>query len=266
MYGVSFCSDELCDGKERKTDCILSFYRPTNEICEANLSKMQSLANCFYCEVYEVNPDEEEYDFLYGTTNRMGNEIWLTKDKLDDILPVVGSKMKFLVQSGLGDRYVGLDPKVDLKECVYHIVRRVSGKEIVFPISSSDIIWNIASCLFRRWYERRTEVTLDDVIDIYNEVRRLQLQSEDKERMFGQRNCDVGCRRCMSQRSINLFSKWFDKNIYAILRNNLIRDLWYQNDPKVHPGGVGNLVVWLPNEMIEDVIGFEHVDYDIYAA
>lgn len=54
------------------------------------------------------------------------------------------------------------------------------------------------------------------------------------------------------------FQSIIDEDVNILIKRERKREevweLWYQNDPVIHRDGVGNFIVWLPREMVEDIL------------
>lgn len=116
-----------------------------------------------------------------------------------------------------------------------------------FKILSTNSMWDVIPSLLYIWFRFRRFISAEEFIDCY----RVHLLLEDYRCAIS-----LGSENDSVLSSMQSFYSDLEHDIPAIVERREMWELWYQNDPEVHKEGVGNRVVWLPREMVEDVISF----------
>lgn len=115
-------------------------------------------------------------------------------------------------------------------------------------ISTYEEVWDTLYLLAEECYRYRHQVTVEEVAWLYRQYRHLSpgdmftvasIRSEHLKLDSGD--------MCTFRESLR-----HDIPIYA--KRKTMWNLWEQNDPSVDLNGIGNLTVWFPREIVEDVL------------
>lgn len=117
-----------------------------------------------------------------------------------------------------------------------------------YSILCSTVTWTVVFGLLQIWYKCRHVLSIAEVIHIYNEC------PFQVERCGVKHSGSTSHDRTTAGGLLKFFyAKLFNALPYIELGRH-VWSLWYENDPDLHTDGVGNFVVWLPREMVEDVL------------
>lgn len=153
-----------------------------------------------------------------------------------------------------GIRYIMEKCYTDDPEKIKDIVS--SGKVIIkdlmlidpqkYDIDVDRVMWKVVLTLLQIWYILSEFVTIGEVIHYYGIHSAVSWGNID--------NPPLGSR--YGEEEMRDFYTDLCHDIPKIVTEKAMWELWYENDPATSPDGVGNCTIWLPREMVEDVMSF----------
>lgn len=113
------------------------------------------------------------------------------------------------------------------------------------PIPYYAMVWMAAIPIVQLYYESRKWISLNDIILMYRTECGLKTGEYVNESMH---------RQGAYYETIFNFHDKAMRTIKQHVRELAIYDLWDEIDPEKFDTGVGNLTVWIPREIVEDII------------
>lgn len=127
------------------------------------------------------------------------------------------------------------------------ILRSMETKEKGYSYDYDELYEVLTPLVY--FHKQNPELTLNEMIDIYVKFRSYGSVRGCKTDIFTL-NGPFKIIMTDEVQFAEYLSHW--KNV--ILRQQKVWDLWYENDPAKDIDGIGNLTVWLPKEIVEDVL------------
>lgn len=115
-----------------------------------------------------------------------------------------------------------------------------------------DHVWKSALDLLQVYFKHAPSITVEEVVSLYKTFRGFKEDIIFNHTMYYARpDFDSGGSPANDAR---MFYKFMVEDVPKYQARKEMWELWYHNDPDKHQDGIGNFVVWLPKEILEDIL------------
>lgn len=151
-----------------------------------------------------------------------------------------------------------IDPNVAYFWDSYHrIVTLLLGHDDFYDIIyvNYDHVWKAALDLLQVYFKHAPSITVEEVVSLYKTFRGFKEDTIFNHTMYYVRpDFDSGGSPANDAR---MFYRFMVGDVPIYLARKEMWELWYQNDPDKHQDSIGNFVVWLPKEILEDIVSLD---------
>lgn len=147
------------------------------------------------------------------------------------------------------------------------LLRLIFGYGSIFPIPMGETAWCVIFGLVQIWYDVQPMPPLKYMVELYFEFREERFDSGKVDHHLGyfvDQDDDENDNNVLDMISdTELFDHIYRREYPNILKRVAMWELWEQYDPYKYARGYGNLLVWLPREMVEDTISLMPLCYKL---